>query len=281
MAFTKATKEQLKLRMGLFAPSGGGKTFTALMFAKSLGKRIAYIDTENRSSAKYVGTPGIPEFDIATADYNGDRGKYVDDIVGLIMAAQTEYDVLVLDSLTHAWTACKDEVDAVAKRMKNPNGFMAWREGTTVWARLINAIVGCKCHLIVCARSKMEYVQEKDEKGRTQIRKVGMAPELRDGMEYELDIVGDMDVDHTLVVTKSRCHTVADMVVQKPGPEFMEPIKEWLGSGVVAEPRIDWEGQARELIKGVADEKKPTISAIWKSSDSWEDKCHAIQRALA
>jgi hypothetical protein len=281
MAFTKATKEQLKLRMGLFAPSGGGKTYTALMFAQAMGPRIAYIDTENRSSAKYVGTPGVPAFDIAQLDYSGDNAKYIDAMVEMIKEAERFYDCLVIDSLTHAWTACKDEVDTVAKRMRTPNSYTAWREGTTVWSRLIAAIVGCKCHLIVCARSKMDYVQEKDEKGRTQVRKVGMAPELRDGMEYELDIVGEMDIDHTLVITKSRCHVVADAVAKKPGVEFMAPIKEWLGSGVAAEPRIDWEAKARELIKGISDDKKPAIAEIWKSAQGWEDKCHAIQRVLA
>ena len=42
------------------------------------------------------------------------------------------------------------------------------------------------------------------------LRKVGMAPVQRQGMEYEFTIVGDMDLDHNFVVSKSRIADLAD-----------------------------------------------------------------------
>jgi hypothetical protein len=230
MAFKKAEKKQCKLRMAIFAPSGGGKTYTSLMLGKAFGK-IAYIDTENGSSAKYIGDHGIPDYDIAELNYSGDAGAYVRELISLIQEAQVSYDLIVIDSLTHAWEATKDEVDAAAKRMRYPNSFAAWKEGSTLWGQLISAIVMCQTNIICCARSKMAYEQVED-KGKKKVQKVGMSPELRDGMEYEFDIVGEMDHEHSLAITKSRCHAVADRVFDRPNESIMEPILSWLSSGV-------------------------------------------------
>jgi len=167
MAFVKATKEKLKLRMALFAPSGGGKTYTALKFAKRFGS-IAYIDTENRSSCKYIGEEGIPEFDIATLEYHGDAARYIQRLIDTIYEARG-YDIIVIDSLTHAWDACKDEVDKVAKTKRTANTFAAWREGNTHWAQLIDVLINNQTNCICCARSKMEYVQDKNDSGKTEI----------------------------------------------------------------------------------------------------------------
>jgi hypothetical protein len=57
-------------------------------------------------------------------------------------------------------------------------------------------------------------------------------------MEYEFDLVCDIDWSHIMTVSKSRCSAVADMIVEKPGPTFIQPVIEWLSSGSkpVAEP---------------------------------------------
>lgn len=248
--FKKATKTDAKLRLGLFAPSGAGKTYTSLIFAKQIGGPIAYIDTENKSSTKYLGEPGIPDYDIADLTYHDEAGKYIAELVALIKEAEQSYSVIILDSLTHAWAACKDEVDAAAKRMKTANTYMAWREGSKLWSSVIEAILKCKAHIIVCARSKQDYIQEKDANGRTQYRKVGMAPELREGMEYELDVVCEMDQEHNLSVTKTRCRSVDGSVRKYPNGDWLAPVLEWL-KGAPAE--IDWQAEARKAYKDLPD----------------------------
>lgn len=259
MMFKKAEKKQCKLRMGLFAPSGGGKTYTSLLLAKAFGSKIAFIDTENESSTKYIGEQGIPEFDIAAMTYEGNAAKYVRDMIACINAAQDEYDCIVIDSLTHAWEATKDEVDAAAKRMRTANTFAAWREGSTLWGNLLKAILLCRTNIICCARSKMAYEQT-TESGKKKVNKVGLAPELRDGMEFEFDIVGEMDVEHNLVVTKTRCRAVDNSVTSMPNEEWMKPVAEWLSSGVAdteAERRALW-----EKIKGT--EREDDVIALCK-----------------
>jgi hypothetical protein len=87
-------------------------------------------------------------------------------------------------------------------------------------------------------RSKTEWIIDRDERtGKTTPRKVGLAPVMRDGIEYEFDVCGDMDQENTLVITKSRCPKLAGGVFPKPGKELADLLKEWLG-GVPLEPMV-------------------------------------------
>jgi hypothetical protein len=83
----------------------------------------------------------------------------------------------------------------------------------------------------VTMRSKTDYVIEEDQRGRKVPRKVGLKPEQREGIEYEFDIVGDLDHENTLVVSKSRARTLAGRVVAKPDADFAQEIAAWLGDG--------------------------------------------------
>jgi len=289
MSFKKAVKYKEKLRMGLFAPSGGGKTYTALLFAKKTGGTIAYIDTENRSSARYIGDPGIPEFDIAELSWDETMSgeAYVNKLVALINEASKSYDTIIVDSLTHAWSACKSEVDAAAQRMRTPNSYVAWREGSKLWSSVREAILNCQSYIIICARSKQDYVQEKDERGKTSIRKVGMAPELREGMEYELDIVCEIDTDHVMTVTKSRCSAVDGKICKKPTGEWLNPVLTWLGGverpvEAIVTPVVPLVDQAKSMylqLKGLNAESADAIKAEYGTD--YEGMITALEARLA
>lgn len=94
--FQKATKTQSQLRLALSGPSGSGKTYSALNVAQHLGKTIALLDTEHGSASKYADRF---DFDVCNlTDFQ--PAKYID----LIKAAdKAEYEVIVIDSLSHAW----------------------------------------------------------------------------------------------------------------------------------------------------------------------------------
>jgi hypothetical protein len=225
--FRKATKEQLKLRMALIGPAGSGKTYSALNIAQHLGKRIAVIDTEHGSASKYA---GLFAFDVVELDSFHPQNY----IAGIQAAEQAGYDVLIIDSLSHAWMGkdgALELVDRAAKRSPSGNSFAAWRDVTPLHNQLIEAMLGARLHLIVTMRSKMEYVQDKDEKGRTQIRKVGLQPVQRDGLEYEFDVVADLDTENTFIVGKTRCPQLTGVVVPRPGKEVADTLLAWLTDG--------------------------------------------------
>jgi hypothetical protein len=92
-------------------------------------------------------------------------------------------------------------------------------------------------------RVKTEYIIEEDSRGRKAPRKVGLKPVQRDNLEYEFDVVGDMDNDNTLVVSKSRIPILSGAVVRQPGPELAKQIGGWLADGA---PALDGPLQFRD-----------------------------------
>jgi hypothetical protein len=232
MAFQRAVKGQAKLRLALIGPSGSGKTYSALRIASGLGKRIALIDTENASSSHYAHRF---TFDVCTLESFHPK-RYIE---AIHEAEAAGYDVLIIDSLSHAW-AGKDGalqlVDDIAKRSQSGNSFGAWRDVTPLHNQMVDALVGCKCHLIVTMRSKMEYVQEKDDRGKTTIRKVGLQPIQRDGLDFEFDVVGDITIEHRLIISKTRCEALTDQAFDRPGEDVAKILHAWLTNSEQPEP---------------------------------------------
>lgn len=223
--FKKATKTEAKLRLAIAGPSGSGKTYSALAIATALGGPIALLDTEHRSASKYA---DIFAFDVLELDAPYHPDRFVEAIQG---AAQAGYKVVILDSMTHAWNGeggLLDIVEQIAKRMKSANSFAAWKDATPIQNRFIEALLSADLHIIGTMRSKQDYVQERNDKGNTVIRKVGMAPIQRDGFEYEFDVFLDMDIDNNAIVSKTRCPSLAGKVVNKPGEQVAKVLTEWL-----------------------------------------------------
>lgn len=225
LQFAKATKHESKARIALIGPSGSGKTYSALRIATALGGRVAVIDTEHGSASKYA---DVFDFDTLTPPDFGPL-TYVSAIEA---AARAGYDVLVIDSLSHAWSGkggALEQVDAIAKRSRSSNTFAAWRDVTPQHNALVEGLLAAPMHLIVTMRAKTEYALEKDEKThKTEVRKIGLAPIQRDGIEYEFDVVGDIDLDHVLVISKTRCPSLDGAIIPKPGEELATTIREWL-----------------------------------------------------
>ena len=227
MAFQKATKAQSKARVALLGPSGSGKTYSALALAKGLGGRVAVIDTERGSASKYADEF---EFDVCELASFGPQAY----IEAIREAEAAGYDVLVIDSLSHAWMGKGGVLelhDAAVKRSRSGNSFDAWREVTPQHNGLVDALVQSRCHVIATMRTKTEYVIEEDERGKKVPRKVGMAPVQRDGLEYEFDVVGDLNQGHEWVISKSRCKALADQIITKPGAETAAVLRAWLSDG--------------------------------------------------
>ena len=225
--FKKAVKTSAKLRLAIAGPSGSGKTYTSLAIATALadGAPIAVVDTEHGSAAKYA---DLFSFDVAEMTPPFHPDKFVQFMAD---AAANGYAVVVLDSLTHAWSGTGgmlDLIDEIAKRKTGGNSFAAWKDGTPIQNRLIDAIVSSPIHVIATMRSKQDYVQDKDERGKTTVKKVGMAAQQREGFEYEFDVAFDMDIDNNAVVSKTRCPALTGRVFSKPGRDVAAILAEWL-----------------------------------------------------
>lgn len=241
--FKPATREASYARIALTGPSGSGKTYTALALALGLTDKVAVVDTERGSASKYVGLNGW-QFDTVQPDSYSPKSLV--DILGV--AAGAGYGAIVIDSLSHYWMGVDGMLEQADRHSVRGNTFAGWKEVRPDERRMIDALVSFPGHVIVTMRSKTEYVIEENDRGKKGPRKVGMKPEQREGIEYEFDLVGDLDYDNTLTVVKSRIHTLAKAVIPLPGEDLAAQIAAWLSEG--------------EKVPTVAEYRKRALAAV-------------------
>lgn len=224
--FTKASRKQKKLRMALAGPSGSGKTYTALTIAQALaaGGRVAVIDTERSSASIYSDRFG---FDVCElGDFNPETY-----IKAIAEASEGGYAVLVIDSLSHAWVGQGGVLDQVNKRGGNSFTDGWGKIGTPLQNRLMDAILTAPMHVIATMRVKSEYVVEPNAQGKSVPRRVGLKEIQREGVEYEFDIVGTLDLSNTLTIEKTRMADLAGAIIDKPDGKIATRIDAWLNEG--------------------------------------------------
>lgn len=224
----QATPTQSKAKVAFIGPAGAGKTYTALVTAGQLGSKILVIDTENKTSTKY--TRQMPfHFDVMSLpDYS--IKTYID---ALEFAEGQGYDVVIVDSLSHAWAGkggALEQAEA-AKAKYSGNKFAGWSDVTPLQNRLIDTILNYPSHLIATMRMKIEYALITDDNGKQKPQKLGLGVVQRDSFEYEFDIIAQMDVEHNLIVTKTRCFELDGYIRNKPGVEFGQTIAAWVNDG--------------------------------------------------
>ena len=223
--FQKATKAQSKLRMAVFGPSGAGKTFSSLSIAKGLGGSVAVIDTEHGSASKYADRF---DFDVV----NLENKSIASTIEVIEEAGAANYNVLVIDSLSHSWQELLEDVDKLAQAKYKGNTWSAWSEGTPKQKKLVRAILSFSGHVIVTMRSKTEWSVQQNERGKNTPTRVGLAPEQGKGIEYEFDLLLELSTEHIGNVIKDRTGKFQDTLLEKPGEKFGRELAAWLSEGV-------------------------------------------------
>jgi hypothetical protein len=229
----KAARFKSKLRLGLAGPSGAGKTMSALKLAHGIAGdkgKIIMIDTERGSGDLYA---HLFDYDIITLEPPYTPSRYVEAIQ---LAEGAGADVIILDSLSHAWSdegGILDQADKLQAR--SGNRFTVWADLTPQHRKLVGGMLNSRCHIIATTRSKQDYVVEKDDQnGKSRVKKLGMAPVQRDGMEYEFTIFMDIDQNHIASTSKDRTNLFANRFFQID-EKIGEEILRWLNTGEVRE----------------------------------------------
>jgi KaiC/GvpD/RAD55 family RecA-like ATPase len=110
--FEKPKPLKAALKVGLYGPAGSGKTFTSLLLAEGLarhaGKRVAFCDTEHGTAfysqhvPERAAHPDAFDFDVL-------HTKSITEVLAAVQALdQDRFGVLVIDSITHLWDACRN-----------------------------------------------------------------------------------------------------------------------------------------------------------------------------
>lgn len=248
MEIRKAERKKAKLRLGIAAPSGAGKTYSALLMAFGLGGKVGLIDTEHGSGDLYA---HLGEYDIISIEAPYLVSKYVQAIKAF---EQEGYSTIIIDSLSHAWAGDGGLLDKQGKMAdRGTNSFAAWRTITPEHNNLVDAMLRSPCHIIATMRAKQEYVLETNDKGKQQPKKVGMAPVQREGMEYEFTVMLDVDMNHIASASKDRT-SLFDGQFFKISVDTGKTLLEWLETGKEYDIKAILEGISKagtmESLKG-------------------------------
>lgn len=270
MEFKKAKRSLARLKIAIGGPSGSGKTMSSLLLAYGLIKaehpnwsdaecwdKICIVDTENASGSLYVGknvgSTTIGEYNAIDLRPPFEANKYIDAIK---LAEDHNMSVVIIDSLSHAWSGEGGALDKQGKiAARTGNSYTAWRDIKPEQSRLLDAMLQSKCHVITDIRAKTDYVQTKDDRGKTVVKNVGLGLVYQDSIEYEFTVCFMLDADHVANATKDRT-SLFDNKYFTITPETGAELYRWLTNG--AEKAIQKPAPRIEKAEAPKDEASET-----------------------
>lgn len=199
MKLSKATKNNIKLRIGLSGASGFGKTYSALLLAYGITsdwKKIAVIDTENESSHIYA---HLGEYNVFPLRGRYDPESYINAIKTCENASM---DVVIIDTITPEWKGSGGCLDL---HKKAGGRFQDWATVSPQHDSFIEAVQNSTCHIITTVRRRIEYLVDTNERGKLEVKKFGTKEETRNGWEYEMTLnFMLLNEKHLVKATKDR-----------------------------------------------------------------------------
>jgi len=196
MKIELAKREQAKIKIGLQGPSGSGKSYSALLLAYGLTNdwsKIVVIDTENKSSSLYS---HLGDFNILDLKPPYSPERYIE---AINLCVRLGMQAIIIDSISMEWEYILD-----AHSQLTGNSYTNWARFTPRHQKFIQAILHSDTHIICTLRSKQDYVLTENEKGKMAPEKVGMKAIQRDGTDYELTLMFELDIKHNAITTKDR-----------------------------------------------------------------------------
>jgi len=248
LVFQKAKRIQTKIKLAIGGPSGSGKTMSSLLLGFGLIKgehpewddatcwdKICICDTENSSGALYVGARAggtvIGQYNIISIEPPFEEQTLIDAIA---MCENHGMEVIILDSMTAFWQGEGGALQTQGKiAERTGNSWTSWKGVRADQSKMMNAILQSKCHIISAYRAKTEYVQEKNDKGKTVVRNIGMGIIAEGNTEYEYSSFFLLDASHNATAMKDRTG-LFDNQIFVITPETGKKIYQWLSEGEVA-----------------------------------------------
>lgn len=252
-AAVAAKREEIFLKVAIDGASGAGKTLSALFLAYGLvdckappelqgAERAAWVwshigilDTENRSALLYANAVfhGNPHDFHVGAFQHYDFAPPYDPRYYIQAVRQMQADGIlcaILDSITPEWDGrggLLDIYSALGGKVTD------WKVLTPLHQGFLDELRLSKMDVIATMRSKEDVVLEKNEAGKVEVRKMGLAPIQRQGVAYEFSL--HFSADHS----SHMCHAAKDRTRLFEGlgdiqitPEHGRMLGEWAQAGV-------------------------------------------------
>jgi len=197
MELRQAERRQAKIKMGLQAPSGAGKTYSALLLAYGLindWSKIAVIDTENHSADLYA---HLGNYKVLAFEQPFSPERYIQAIE---VCEKAGMEAIIIDSISHEWEGVGGILDIHGAMMGN--SFTNWAKVTPRHNAFVQKLLQSSSHIIATIRSKQDYVLS-EKNGKMVPEKIGLKGVTREGLDYEFTIVLELDLKHQATAQKT------------------------------------------------------------------------------
>ena len=218
MNLQTASRKKAKFKMCLQGPSGSGKSLSALLISYGICGdwiKIAVVCTENHSADLYA---HIGSYKVLSLSAPFTPEKYTE---ALDVCEKAGMEVVILDSVTHEWENLIDYHSSL-----KGNSFTNWGKITPRHNDFVQKILKSNCHVIITVRTKQDYVLN-EKNGKLVPEKVGLKSVQRDGLDYELTLMFDLDMKNNATASKDRTGLFFGKPEQKLSVETGKLIREW------------------------------------------------------
>jgi hypothetical protein len=200
----EATRVGVNPLIGLYAESGCGKTFSALLLARGFvgpSGSIGVIDTENRRASLYADVPEVAPFQSVNFSEPFAPNRYIE----AIELVESKFSIGIIDSGSHEWEGVGgiNDMAILNEEKSGRTGLHNWRIPKIEHQKFVARLMRSKIPWIICLRAKFKTRQKKDERGKTQIVKDDCVSAIQsEDFLFEMTVHGEIMPDHSFRLTK-------------------------------------------------------------------------------
>lgn len=202
-----AKRGNAKPLIGLYARSGCGKTYSALLLARGCvgpAGKLGMIETENGRGEAFAGKPEIGDYSVWSLRDNFAPSRYLEAIRSF---EQAKVDALIIDSASHEWEGTGGVLDQASERAKNgAKAILAWQQPKMDHQRFFMLpLMQSSIPLVICnmrAKYPMEERPKANGNGKEWVRSDILEPKQSEDILYEMFVHGWIDEQHRFNGTK-------------------------------------------------------------------------------
>ena len=222
--FEPASRGSAKPLIGLYAESGCGKTYSALLLARGFvgpQGRIGMIETESGRGEAYASPQEYPELAGPDASTNYNVLRLRDNFApaeygaALKAAEKANLGALIIDSASHEWEGPGGVLAMAAQAQEGgAKGVLVWQQPKIQHQRefMLRFMQTPIPLVILCMRAK--YPMEQDPKTKEWKRSPILEPKQSDDILFEMFVHGWIDQTHKFHLTKSTSKTLTPVFAE-------------------------------------------------------------------
>ena len=230
MEIRTVQRKRAKIRIGLQGPSGCGKTYSSLLMGYGITgdwSKMVIIDTENHSADLYA---DLGNYRVLNLSQPFSPENYIKAIEAC--EKQPGIEVIIIDSISQEWEGAGGILETHGNMVGN--SFTNWNKITPRHNAFVQKMLQSRCHIIATIRSKQAYFLS-EKNGKMVPEKVGLKGITREGLDYELTVVLDLDIKHNASASKDRTGLFMDKPAFVIKPSAGKEILDWCNLGSVSD----------------------------------------------